>query len=215
MAVRRTAGSHGSTDFIRATCSIACWRASRRGSERRRPSEAWRRGLAVLRGCTDRARRHATVHAGSRYPIDGQCVAQAIQTLSLAAVREPWVAGIRGRCCGSRSSRWARRRGIWLSARPLVGESHRASAMGGGSPMLAALTQHDLWGRVKQVTQRLRNGRIEILDVPEPSFTPDGVHRRCAREPFERRDRAQHDRGRAAEPGRQSPSPAGSSTCSD
>jgi predicted dehydrogenase/threonine dehydrogenase-like Zn-dependent dehydrogenase len=28
---------------------------------------------------------------------------------------------------------------------------------------------------VKQVTQRLRNGRIEVLDVPEPVLLPDGV----------------------------------------
>jgi len=33
----------------------------------------------------------------------------------------------------------------------------------------------DLNGLMKQVTQRLRNGRIEVLDVPAPSLQPTGV----------------------------------------
>ena len=32
-----------------------------------------------------------------------------------------------------------------------------------------------LRGRMKQVTQRMRDGRIEVLEVPAPVLTPDGV----------------------------------------
>lgn len=73
-------------------CLLACVDAGVGGTAAER---AWRRGLRYYAAAlieSDGATRYTP---RSRYPIDGQCVAQAIQTLSVAVPTEPAIAQLR------------------------------------------------------------------------------------------------------------------------
>lgn len=102
--------------------------------------EAWRRGLRfyaerLIDG--DGAPRY---QPHSRYPIDGQCVAQAIQTLSRAAPREPEPAEERWRVFAYAQSQLARRDGAFAFQRERFWINRTAHPRWVQAPMLEALT---------------------------------------------------------------------------
>ena len=73
-------------------CLLACIDAGVGGQAAR---QAWRRGLHYYADTLIDSDGAARYTPKSRYPIDGQCVAQAIQTLSLAARSEEAIAQLR------------------------------------------------------------------------------------------------------------------------
>ena len=96
----------GWTVFIPATCSIAFRRAL---------SAAFLAGTVPTHGgCGLRYYADALItpdgtpryRPDSRYPIDGQCVAQALKTLSLGAASEPRPRGFARPCLGLRLTGW-------------------------------------------------------------------------------------------------------------
>ena len=133
----------------------------------------------LLRGCVDRARRHAKVHTAialsDRRPMRGA-------GNPYARTSDPARAGHRRTSVGSASlcSRTppARRRSICDAAPPLAAKSDSLPSLGASSHARRAYATDryaPAGSRMHQVTQRLRNGRIEVLDVPPAVVAPTGV----------------------------------------
>ena len=120
MAVRGAAKSFmGSTGFIRAMCSTVCWSCVEAGVGGEGTRETCGGvGLWLLRPMRSSSRTETPRYTpASRYPIDGQCVAQALQTLSSAATYEPDVAVLRWTVLSFALSRFARGDGSFVYQR--------------------------------------------------------------------------------------------------
>lgn len=119
-------------------CLLSCVGAGVGGTS---AEDAWRRGLRyyVTRLIEPDGTPRYT-HAG-RYPIDGQCAAQAIMTLSLAAPLEPELADVRWRVFRYALSRLARSDGAFVFQRNRFSTNRIAHPRWVEAPMLAALTQ--------------------------------------------------------------------------
>jgi hypothetical protein len=102
--------------------------------------DAWRRGLRFYTEALIEADGTPRYTPASRYPIDGQCAAQAIQTLSRAASREPELAAARWRVLGYALRRLGRRDGAFAFQREHLWVNHTAHPRWVEAPMLAALT---------------------------------------------------------------------------
>jgi hypothetical protein len=116
---------------------LTCIEAGIGGAE---AEEAWRRGLRFYAERlidTDGAPRYKPE---SLYPIDGQCVAQAIQTLSRAASLEPELGNARWRVLAYALSRMARRDGAFAFQRERFWVNRTAHPRWVQAPMLESLT---------------------------------------------------------------------------
>ncbi|HEY3727737.1 MAG TPA: hypothetical protein VGL51_11215 [Solirubrobacteraceae bacterium] len=116
---------------------LTCVQAGIGGSDAER---AWRRGLRFYAERLidpDGATRY---QPDSLYPVDGQCVAQAIQTLSRAATLEPELADKRWLVLDYAESRLMRRDGAYAFQRERFWLNRTAHPRWVQAPMLSALT---------------------------------------------------------------------------
>jgi hypothetical protein len=119
-------------------CLLTCIEAGIGGES---AEAAWRRGLRYYTQALiepDGTPRYTPL---SRYPIDGQCVAQAIQTLSRAAVYEPAVASLRWSVLRFALRRMARRNGTFVFQRNRWWTVATAHPRWVQAPMLSALAE--------------------------------------------------------------------------
>lgn len=103
--------------------------------------QAWRRGLRFYADALiqqDGTPRYSQV---SRYPIDGQCVAQAIQTLSRAASLEPELAERRWLVLRYALGSFARRDGAFVFQRERLWTNRTPHPRWVQAPMLVALAE--------------------------------------------------------------------------
>ena len=119
-------------------CLLACVESGVRAEE---AVDAWRRGLRFYVDALIESDGTPRYTPESLYPIDGQCVAQAIQTLSLAAGREPWVAGIRQAVLRFGLEQMGRADGAFAFQREPWGVNRVACPRWVEGPMLSALSQ--------------------------------------------------------------------------
>lgn len=119
-------------------CLLTCIEQGLGGSE---AQDAWRRGVrfyveALIEG--DGTPRYTP---SSRYPVDGQCVAQAISTLARAAPLEPELADRRWKVLHYAQRRLVRGDGAFAFQRERLWLNRTAHPRWVEAPMLAALTQ--------------------------------------------------------------------------
>ncbi len=96
------------------------------GVAHERADEAWHRGLGFYAEALIEPDGTPRYTPEARYPVDGQCVAQAIQTLSMAAPIEPQIAARRWKVLSYALTKFARRDGafafqrerLWLNTTP-------------------------------------------------------------------------------------------------
>ena len=100
---------------------------------------AWRRGLRFFVTALIEAGGTPRYTPASRYPVDGQCVAQAIQTLSRAAEREPDLAARRWSVLRFALDHFARHDGAFYFQRERFWTNRIAHPRWVQSPMLEAL----------------------------------------------------------------------------
>jgi hypothetical protein len=103
--------------------------------------QAWRRGLRYYAGVLIEPDGTPRYSPGSRYPIDGQCVAQAIQTLSLAAHLQPEVAELRWAVLDFALRNLTRSDGALVFQRERYWVNRRTYPRWVEAPMLAALSR--------------------------------------------------------------------------
>ncbi len=119
-------------------CLLTCIEAEMVG---RTAEDAWRRGLRYYTQVLIEEDGTPRYTPASRYPIDGQCVAQAIQTLSRASALEPMLASARWSVLRFALERLARADGAFKFQRDRVWASATPHPRWVEAPMLAALTQ--------------------------------------------------------------------------
>jgi hypothetical protein len=102
---------------------------------------AWRRGLRFYAGDLIEADGTPRYTPGSRYPVDAQCAAQAILTLSRAARLEPELASQRWNVLSYAIRRLGRGDGAFAFQRERLWLNRTAHPRWVQAPMLAALTQ--------------------------------------------------------------------------
>jgi hypothetical protein len=119
-------------------CLLTCIESGLGGSA---AEEAWRRGLRFYVNELIEGDGTARYMPGSRYPVDGQCVSQAIQTLARAAPLEPELAGRRWNVLTYALARLARGDGAFAFQRERLWLNRTAHPRWVQAPMLAALTQ--------------------------------------------------------------------------
>ena len=118
-------------------CMLACVDAGAGGETAR---GAWRRGLRYYAEALIESDGTPRYTPASRYPIDGQCVAQALQTLSSAATHEADVAVLRWNVLSFALGRLARGDGSFFFQRKRWSTSKIPHVRWVQAPMLAALT---------------------------------------------------------------------------
>jgi hypothetical protein len=119
-------------------CLLACFEAGVGGEA---GHETWRRGLRYYVQALIESDGIARYTPASRYPIDGQCVAQALRTLSSAAPYEPDVAVLRWKVLSFALSRFARGDGAFYFQRQQWWTSRIPHVRWVQAPLLAALTE--------------------------------------------------------------------------
>src|ERR1700761_6243788 len=102
--------------------------------------DAWRRGRAYYVGALIEPDGTPRYTPDRRYPIDGQCAAQAVQTLSRAAAREPGLAERRWAVFDFALRRLTRRDGAIVFQRERHWVNRTAHPRWVQAPMLEALT---------------------------------------------------------------------------
>ncbi len=125
-------------------CLLTCIEAGIGGAS---AEDAWRRGLRYYAQALiepDGTPRYTPV---SRYPIDGQCVAQAIHTLARAAALEPVLASVRWNVLRFGLERLARGDGAFFFQRDRFWANATPHPRWVEGPMLAALTRMIASGR--------------------------------------------------------------------
>lgn len=119
-------------------CLLTCIEAGLGG---RSAEEAWRRGVRFYVDALIEEDGTPRYTPGSRYPIDGQCVAQAIQTLSRASALEPELAELRWRVLDYALEHFIRDDGAFFFQRERLWVNRTPHPRWVQAPMLAALTQ--------------------------------------------------------------------------
>ena len=119
---------------------MACSPALRPGIGGTDAEEAWRRGLRYYVGALIEEDGTPRYTPFSKIPIDGQCAAQAIQTLSRAAQREPELATRRWKVLEYALDRLRRSDGAFVFQRESLWINRAAHPRWVQAPMLAALT---------------------------------------------------------------------------
>jgi hypothetical protein len=105
---------------------------------------ALERGLAYYRRALFLADGTPKYQSDSLYPIDAQCVAQAIHTFALAGARDPECAVLAWRVFDFATSRMRRRDGSYLFQRRRLWSNSAAHVRWMAAPMLAALARLQL-----------------------------------------------------------------------
>ncbi len=103
--------------------------------------DAWRRGLRFLVRRLIEEDGTPRYSPDSRYPVDGQCVAQAIHTLARAAPFEPELAARRWKVLSYALRRMARSDGAFVFQRLPLWVNRTAHPRWVEAPMLAAMTE--------------------------------------------------------------------------
>jgi hypothetical protein len=116
---------------------LTCVEAGVGGPEAER---AWRRGLRFYAERLIESDGAPRYKPDSLYPVDGQCAAQAIQTLARAAPREPGLAGLRWAVLAYSQARLSRRDGAFAFQRERFWVNRTPHPRWVQAPMLAALT---------------------------------------------------------------------------
>jgi hypothetical protein len=119
-------------------CLLTCIEAGIGGPA---AEEAWRRGLRFYVDALIERDGTPRYMPDSRYPIDGQCVAQAIHTLSRASALEPGLAEQRWQVLRFALDRFARSDGAFAFQRERLWLNRTAHPRWVQAPMLVALTQ--------------------------------------------------------------------------
>ncbi len=119
-------------------CLLTCIESGIGG---RAAEDAWRRGISYYVGALIENDGTPRYTPGSRYPIDGQCAAQAIHTLARAAPLEPELASRRWNVLGYALRRLAQGDGSFAFQRERLWAIRTAYPRWVQAPMLSALTQ--------------------------------------------------------------------------
>jgi hypothetical protein len=118
-------------------CLLTCIEAGLGGP---RAESAWRRGLRYYAQALIEADGTPRYTPLARYPIDGQCLAQAIRTLARATVLEPAVASLRWSVLGFGLKRMALESGAFAFQRNRWWTNRTPHPRWVQAPLLAALT---------------------------------------------------------------------------